>query len=241
MPAERVDPRVVLLCVLAFVTIQAATPIEEWPRFVGYGALLLAAVLWSRVSVAWLLKRLCLALPFLIAVATSALVVRPSAETAVRLPGLGVEVSAPLLVLLGSVAAKATLSIIALSLPVTLWDFPTLLRALQSLRVPRLFVMLMGFMWRYVYLLGDEARRMVQAREARGSWGALARRVRVTGAMTGSLFLRGYERAERVGQAMVARGYDGRVRLMAPLRRLRVGEAAGVVVVAAALCAMRLA
>ncbi|MBM3476887.1 MAG: hypothetical protein FJX75_26745 [Armatimonadetes bacterium] len=239
--ARRVDPRVAVVCVLAFVTVQAATPIEEWPRFVAYAGLLLIAVIASRVSLVWLLKRLALALPFVIAVAMSTLLVRPSADSAVRLPGTDLMVSGPLLILLASVAAKATLSIVALSLPVALWDFPVLVRALQALRIPRLFVMLIAFMWRYVYVLGDEARRMVQARDARSPRGRLVRRVLVVGSMAGSLFVRGYERAERVGQAMVARGYDGRLRLLVPLRRFRAADAAAVLVVAGALCAMRLA
>ena len=239
--AQHVDPRVAVLCVLAFVTVQAATPIEEWPRFVAYASLPLLAVIASRVSPVWLLKRLALALPFVIAVAVSVLLVRPSAESAVRVPGLSLTVSEPLLILLASVAAKATLSILALSLPVALWDFPVIVRALQALRIPRLFVMLIAFMWRYVYVLGDEAHRMVHAREARGPRGRMARRVLVVGSMAGSLFVRGYERAERVGHAMVARGYDGSVRLLVPLRRFRATDAAAVLLVALALCAMRLA
>jgi cobalt/nickel transport system permease protein len=236
-----VDPRVALLCVLAFVTVQAATPIEEWPRFVGYAALLLASVLCSRVSAAWLLKRLLLALPFVIAVGISVAFVRPSSESTVRLPGTSLALSAPLLILLASVAAKATLSITALSLPVALWEAPVLLRAMQSLRVPRLFVMLMAFMWRYVYLLTEEGRRMTQARDARGPRGGFVRRILTVGAMTGSLFIRGYERAERVGHAMVARGYDGSVRLLVPLRRFGTTDAAVVLAVAAALCVLRVA
>ncbi len=240
-PADRVDPRVALLCVLAFVTVQAATPIEEWPRFVAYAALALAAVLWSRVSPAWLLRRVALAAPFVAAVALSVLLVRPATDSTVTLPGTRVALSGPLLMLLASVAAKAALSILALSLPVALWDFPVLLRAMQALRVPRLFVMLTAFMWRYVYLLGDEARRMVQARDARGPRGRLLRRALVVGAMTGSLFIRGYERAEQVGHAMVSRGYDGSVRLLTPRRRLGLADAAAVLLVAGALCAVRLA
>ncbi|MBM3501762.1 MAG: cobalt ECF transporter T component CbiQ [Armatimonadetes bacterium] len=239
-PADRVDPRVAVVCVLTFVTVQAATPIEEWPCFVAYGALAMAAVVWSRVSPAWLLRRLGLAAPLVAGVALSVVLVRPGPDDGVPVPGTALSVSGPLLVLLGSVVAKATLSIVALSLPIALWEFPLILRSLQALRLPRLFVMLIGFMWRYVYLLGDEARRMTQARDARGPRARLVRRALTVGAMTGALFIRGYERAERVGHAMVARGYDGRLRLPAPLRPFGLHDAAVIVLVAAALCAIRL-
>ncbi|MGQ9730552.1 MAG: energy-coupling factor transporter transmembrane component T family protein [Candidatus Zipacnadales bacterium] len=234
------DPRVALLCVLSFVTVQAATPIEEWWRFVGYGLLLMVAVVGAQVSPGWLLRRMRLALPFLVAVAVSALVVRPLGGTGIILPVIGLEISRSLVALLASVAVKATLGIVALSLPTALWETPVLLQALQSLGVPRLFVIVTALMWRYVYLLGGEGQRMIQAREARGSPERLLRRIQVTSAMIGSLFIRGYERAERVGQAMVARGYDGTIRLLQPLRRFRLADAGIVLVVTAALCAVRL-
>jgi len=237
--SERLDARVGLICALAFVTFEAATPIQEWQRFVAYGVILVAAIALSRVKLVWILKRLALALPFVIAVAISAFMVKPSAEELVMVAG--VRMSRPVLLLLGSVAAKATLSIGALSLVAGIWDVPTMLHAMQAIRVPRLFVMLMAFMWRYVYVLVDEARRMMQARDARGKQGSLWRRAVVVGAMTGSLFLRGYERAERVGQAMVARGYDGTIPLLTPLRKMRLVDAAAVVVAAGVLAAVRLA
>jgi len=236
---DRLDPRVMVVAAMAFVVCEVATPIEEWPRFVAYGVVLLGAAAVCRVSPGWLLKRLLLVLPFVVAVAVSAFAMPPTGEDTVRLPGLGMEVSRAVALLFASVAVKGTLSIGALSLPVALWDFPTLLRALQSLRVPRLFVMLMAFMWRYVFLLGAETSRMVKARTARGAQGGLHRRALVAGSMAGSLFLRSFERAERVGQAMVARGYDGTVHLLAPLRRLAVADVLMLVGVAAALATIR--
>lgn len=239
-PNDWPDPRVALLCILSFVTVQATTPIDEWPRFVGYATLLLAVALWARISVRWVARRLVVSIPLVAAVAVSVLAVRPSSETVVEMPVAGLRVSSALLLLLASVSVKGTLSIVALSLPVALWDFPVLLRALQGLRVPKLILVIVGFMWRYAHVLVEEAYRMLRAREARGVPGSLWRQVRVTGAMIGSLFLRGYERAERIGYAMVARGFDGRVRLIVPLKALGVAEVATVVIAAALLCVVRL-
>lgn len=236
---ECLDPRVVVIAALGFVICEVATPIQQWPRFIGYAVVLLAALATCRLAVVWLLKRLLLVLPFVLAVAVSLFVMRPADDDVVRLPVLGTQVSGHMLLLLASVAVKATLSVGALSLPVALWDFPTLLRAMQSLRVPRLFVMLMAFMWRYVFLLGSETSRMVKARNARGAQGGFWRRAMVVGSMTGSLFLRSFERAERVGQAMVARGYDGTVHLLSPLRHLGPADVLLLVGVGAALAAIR--
>jgi cobalt/nickel transport system permease protein len=83
-------------------------------------------------------------------------------------------------------------------------------------------VAITGFLYRYLFVLADEARRMLQAREARSGapdgrgGGSVAWRAQVTGSMAGTLFLRSYERSERIYMAMLARGYDGTVRTLSP-------------------------
>jgi cobalt/nickel transport system permease protein len=122
-----------------------------------------------------------------------------------------------------SIALKSWLSVQMAILLTATTPLPDLLVAMRSLRLPRLLVAILGLMWRYLAVLGDEAMRMIRAREARsGSWtersgGTLGWRASVTGAMAGSLFLRGYERSERIYDAMLARGYDGTIRSL-PLR-----------------------
>ena len=83
---------------------------------------------------------------------------------------------------------------------------------------------IISFMYRYLFVLVDGASRMQRARLARSgaasgaarAGGSLAWRARVTGWMVGQLFLRSYERSERVYQAMAARGYRGEIRRLAP-------------------------
>jgi cobalt/nickel transport system permease protein len=102
---------------------------------------------------------------------------------------------------------------------------PDILVAMRALGVPRLLVAILGLMWRYVFVLADEALRMMRAREARSAsaggkgGGTTTWRAQVAGQMVGSLFLRGYERSERIYHAMLARGYDGTVRSL-PLKPL---------------------
>ena len=107
---------------------------------------------------------------------------------------------------------------------------------MRALQVPRLLVAVFGLMWRYLFVLVDEALRLIRARAARSgisdpalrSGGTLAWRARVTGGMAGSLFLRAFERSDRIYAAMAARGYDGEVRAfplppLAPAARLVLG------------------
>jgi cobalt/nickel transport system permease protein len=80
-----------------------------------------------------------------------------------------------------------------------------------------------GLMWRYLFVLVDEALRLMRARAARSgqsgeagrrSGGSVAWRARVTGGMAGNLFLRAFERSDRIYMAMLSRGYDGEVRAL---------------------------
>jgi cobalt/nickel transport system permease protein len=72
-------------------------------------------------------------------------------------------------------------------------------------------VMVASFAYRYIFVLVDEAERMERARDSRCYGGRWLWHARVIGQMIGTLFLRGYERSERVYVAMVSRGFDGRI------------------------------
>jgi cobalt/nickel transport system permease protein len=90
------------------------------------------------------------------------------------------------------------------------------------LRFPRVLVAIISFMWRYIFVLVDEALRLGRAREARSavrsgqkSGGSLSWRAKVVGGMAGNLFIRSYSRSERIYNAMAARGYQGELRTLA--------------------------
>jgi cobalt/nickel transport system permease protein len=115
-----------------------------------------------------------------------------------------------------SIMLKSWLSVQAALLLAYTTPFSSLVDALRALRVPAIMVSIISFMYRYLAVLSDEAGRMSRARQARSavpagnrSGAGLAWRARVTGAMVGSLFIRSYERSERVYAAMLARGFDG--------------------------------
>jgi cobalt/nickel transport system permease protein len=114
-----------------------------------------------------------------------------------------------------SILVRSWLSVQMAILLTATTQFPDLMHALRHLRVPHLLVAIISFMYRYLFVLVDEAMRLLRAREARSarlnnkSGGTIWWRARVAGNMVGQLFLRSYERSDRVYNAMLARGYRG--------------------------------
>ncbi len=104
---------------------------------------------------------------------------------------------------------RAWIAVCLMILLVNTTPFDRILAALRAFRIPSIFVMLLSFLYRYLYLLWDEVEHMQRARNVRYFGGRLKPQGRWLGSMATSLFIRSYDRAERVQKAMEARGWTG--------------------------------
>jgi cobalt/nickel transport system permease protein len=201
-PLHRLDARAKLVATLAFVVLVVVTPVGWW-RPLAVEVLALAFVVGlSGVPPGELLRRW---LGFFVLVGFLALMVAPAHP---RRAELG------LAVVLLTILAKNSLAFLATLVLVNVTPFRKLLVGMRRLGMPLVLVATLQFMYRYLHVLADELDRMVQARRARTfrrsgrlDWGLL------TG-LIGVLFLRAFERGERVHDAMVARGWDGTIRTL---------------------------
>lgn len=215
---HRLDARVKLVLTLAFVLCVSLAPVGAWPVYILLLALVLSVSILAELGPAFVLQRAFVALPFALAALPLLVTVQGAPLLSIPVGPWRLSVSAAGLERFLSIALKSWLSVQMAILLTATTPLPDLLLAMRALRLPKLLVAVLGLMWRYLAVLGDEALRMIRAREARsGSWqersgGTLGWRASVTGAMAGSLFLRGYERSERIYNAMLARGYDGTIR-----------------------------
>lgn len=205
-PIHRAAPEHKLLALLGFVLVVVATP-RDW--FAAYGVYLLVlavAVVVSTVPPTYLLKRLVVEIPFVVFA-----VLMPFIATGPRVEVLGISVSEPGLLAAWALLAKGTLGVLASLLLAATTEPRDLLLGLERLRLPQQLVQIMGFMIRYVDVVTDEMRRMSIARESRGFTARNPRHWPVVARSLGALFIRSYERGERVHLAMVSRGYTGRL------------------------------
>lgn len=220
-PVHQLDPRVKLVLSLAFILTCALTPPGTWPVYILLLSMVVSVEILSDLGITYVQKRSLLALPFVLAAFPVIFTINgePLASFSIGLWTL--TVTQPGLERFISIALKSWISVQAAIVLAGSTPFPALLAAMRAVRIPRLLVAIFGLMWRYLFVLADEALRLMRARAARSgqsttpgakTGGNLAWRARVTGGMAGSLFLRAIERSDRIYMAMVSRGYDGEVR-----------------------------
>jgi cobalt/nickel transport system permease protein len=225
---HRLDARVKFVLTLAFILTVALSPNGAWPVYILLFSLAVALQILSGLGVGYVLKRSALAAPFVLSAAP--LLFTVSGDALATVPGLNWVISAQGLERFASLSLKSWISVQAAILLSATTPFPSLLQAMRAVRIPRLLVAIFGLMWRYLFVLVDEALRLMRARAARSGesdrpgarvGGGLAWRAQVAGGMAGSLFLRGFERSDRIYNAMLSRGYDGEVRAfpLPPLSR----------------------
>lgn len=215
----RLDGRVNVALALGLILTSALLPNRPGGAYLLLLSALWSAALLSGISPAWLIRRGWLALPFGLAALPLAFTTPGPALLTLPLAG-GLTLTAAGLMRFAAVLLKAWISLQAAALLTRTTSIPSILIALRTLKVPRLLLTVIALMSRYLFVFGETARQMLQAREARssradgnrGAGGSLQWRARVAGGMAGSLLLRSFERAERVYAAMLARGYDGEIR-----------------------------
>ena len=212
---HRLDPRTKFVTTLLFILAVLLTPPDRWPAFGLYFALLATLLLLSRVPVSYVFKRSLVIIPFVLVIAIFVPFFKEGEvagsyniwlwQVSVTYNGLQV---------LWNILAKAWLSILSLILLTSTTKLANLLKGLEQLRMPRVMVMVLSFMYRYLFVLVDQVMRMKQARDSRNFGGQWLWQIRTIGNMIGTLFIRSYERGERVYAAMVARGFDGQSRTL---------------------------
>ncbi len=181
-----------------------------WP-FAGYAALLAGVAALARIPPATLARRSAVEAPFVVFA-----LLMPFVATGTRVPVGPLWLSAEGLAGGLTLLVKASLGVVAAVLLASTTGARELLAGLERLRLPRAFVAILSFMIRYVAVVAQDAHRMRIARLSRGAPEGRARAVAAIAASAGSLFVRSYERGERVHRAMLARGYDGRMPSLAP-------------------------
>jgi len=203
-PVHRAAPEVKVLCLFLFILAAVATPAQAAWAFSAHAIILIAMVGVAGIPPRFFLTRLAIDVPFVL---FALLLPFVGEDPRVAIGPLTVSESG----LLGAwnILAKATLGAGASVLLVATTEVSQIIVGLQKLRVPRVLTAIASFMIRYLDVIAGELKRTRTAMSARGYDPTWMAQVRPLATAAGAIFVRSYERGERVHQAMLARGFGG--------------------------------
>lgn len=212
---HRVDPRVKIIAFISFIFFVIFTQPTEFSKFFLYFLLISSVILASRVSLKFIFKRSLVVIPFVLLVGISIPFVK-GGEIAgsYSFGSLNLNVSYIGLEIFFNVLIKSWLSVLSMICLVSTTNFPKLLEGFQRLKLPMVMIMLISFMYRHIFVLVDEIMRMIRARDSRSFGGNRMWHIRTIGNIIGTLFIRSYERGERIYVAMLSRGFNGKINIL---------------------------
>ncbi len=193
-----------IVAALLFILVVVSTPIGRWQAFIGYFLALFITVAAAKIPFTLMFKRALIEIPFIFFA-----LLMPFFGTGERFEFAGLNLYREGLLAGAGVFVKGTLGVITAIVLSTSTTAREILRGLERLKLPTLMVQIASFMLRYVNVVNDEMERMKIARESRGFVATGIQHWKVLATAAGALFIRSYERGERVHLAMISRGYEG--------------------------------
>lgn len=210
---ESLDPRVKIISFLAVILCMVLTPITHLKDFGLYFLLILAISFLTRITPGRIVKRMCILIPFVLFIAIFVSFVKGGhVYWSLKIGYWKLDVTYEGVRTFLNIIIKSGLSVLLLVVVSSTTTFPDFLHGLDLLRMPRLLVMLISFMCRYIFVLLDEARQLVRVRPLRYLGSRYTEQFLVPGYMIGMLFIRTFERAERIRSAMILHGFSGEMR-----------------------------
>ena len=211
-PAHRLDPRAKAVVTVAFILAVASFPryaVSALVPFLFFPVMLMAL---GRIPAGCILRKALMALPFALAIGmfNPWLDRRPMAA-------VGPWIITGGWLSLASILLRFVLTVGAALVLVACTGMHRLGAGMERLGVPRVFVVQLLFLYRYLFVAAGEASRMVRSVRVRSA-GSGALPARAYGSLVGHLLLRSMDRADRVHRAMTARGFDGDIRVLRPMR-----------------------
>ncbi len=214
---HRLDSRVKFIVVLVFTAVVISLPRTSVSILACYAIGPFTILVWAKIPLRFVFKQILLVSPFVLVLALSC----PLYDKTPIAVGFGPFLWASSVGWMRcfAILAKFIVTMLALIGLVSTTRFNDLLAGLQRLGLPRLLIIQLGFLYRYIFVLIDRAHHILRARAGRKLKNLGFRtELRTAGSMLGSLFIRSIDTAEHISIAMQARGFDGNWRTLSKLQ-----------------------
>jgi cobalt/nickel transport system permease protein len=219
---HKLDARVKILGTIGLILSNVLLPDGAWLAFIISFIALLIITRLANIAVSFVLKRSLVALPFVLVAITILFTLPGTPLLSINIFSWQLQITDTGLLRFTSIIIRAWLSVQAAILLTATSRFPDIAHGLRHLKIPLVLIAILSFMYRYLFVLSEEAVRLMQGRAARSASlpdsprPPLRWQAKNAGNMVGQLFLRSYERSDRVYNAMVARGFQGQFLTLTP-------------------------
>ena len=210
---SRLNSRTKTVSFFVFIFFIIFTSPDSTLSFTLYALLLIVLVVLSQIPILYIFKRCLVVIPFILMTSVFLPFWRQGETISLfHIGNFQVNVAATGWAMFQGVVIKGILSVTCLTLLTTSTPFPQLLAALENFKVPKVITMILSFMYRYIFLIEDEAMKMWRAMKSRRAGSSRRLHFRAIANMIGILFIRSFERGEAVYLAMCSRGFNGTVK-----------------------------
>jgi cobalt/nickel transport system permease protein len=214
---HRLDSRVKFLVVLVFTAVVISLPRTSLSILTCYAIGPFTVLVWAGIPLRFVFKQILLVSPFVLVLALSC-PLYDKTPVAVNFGPFAWQSSIGWMRCF-TILGKFTVTMLALIGLVSTTRFNDLLTGLQRLGLPRLLIIQLGFLYRYIFVLIDRAHHILRARAGRKLRNlGFREELRTAAAMLGSLFIRSIDTAEHISIAMQARGFDGSWRTLSMMQ-----------------------
>jgi cobalt/nickel transport system permease protein len=209
---HRVDPRAKLLATLVYIVTVVSFNKYEITGLIPFMIFPIVLVAVGNLPPVYLIKKLILAAPFAFFIG----IFNPLFDRQILMHIGPLNISGGW-VSFASILLRFVLTVSAALVLVASTGFNGVCMALEKTGIPRSLAVQLLFLYRYIFVLVEEASRIARARSLR-AFGARGMGIRVFGSMSGQMLLRTIDRGERIHQAMLCRGFDGEIRILRPMK-----------------------
>lgn len=211
-PIHRLDPRIKLLTTLAFIIAVISFGKYEITGLIPFLIYPVTLVAMGNVPAGYLAQKVLLAAPFAFFIG----IFNPFLDHTILVQLGPISISGGW-VSFASIMLRFTLTVSTALILIATTGFNAVCMGLEKLGAPRIFANQLLFLYRYIFVLTEEAGRLARARSLRSFQGR-GMGLKVFSSMIGHLLLRTLDRAQRIHLAMLCRGFNGEIHQLRPLK-----------------------
>lgn len=227
------SPLALLLVTLAFIGIVLSVPVGRLSMLLWFCIWPLIAAPLTGTDFSVIFRRSLIALPFVLFIG----VFNPIIDRTIAFSVAGINISRGWISFL-SIIIRGMLSVQALLVLIHAHGFSSICRSLELMRLPSFISTQLMMVYRYMTVMLEEALDMSRARKARG-YGKKHYSFKMWTVFIGQLFIRTIERAQNIHNAMLARGFTGKMPHVGDHPRWKMSDTAFVVICVSSFALLR--